>query len=408
MLPLPRPQAEPATAAAPAPSPSRKVELDWLRLGTILAVFLFHTSRFFDPEGWHVKNVVVHPWLQVPMLFFVVWAMPLLFVISGAAVFFSLRRRSVGRYLRERVLRLAVPLAVGIFTHVMWQVYLERISHGQFEGSFLEFVPRYFDGLYGFGGNFAWMGLHLWYLELLFVFSLVLLPALLWLGRGAGQRALERAAAFLARPGAVFLLAIPIALALVLPRPTSLWGGRFFGGWNACAHACFFACGFVLVSSERLLESVRRQRGAAGLMAAAIGLPLALAFAGRPDPAHGSLREWVSLGGMAVVGWCALLAILGSAIDGLRAVRSPFLARASETVLPFYVLHQTVILTIGYPVVRWPIPDLVRWAVIAVSSLAVTIALCELLVRRFGWLRVLFGMPARAGSLATSPPSGRA
>ena len=41
-----------------------------------------------------MKNAVVHPWLQVPVMFFVVWAMPLLFAISGAAVFFSLRGRS--------------------------------------------------------------------------------------------------------------------------------------------------------------------------------------------------------------------------------------------------------------------------------------------------------------------------
>jgi peptidoglycan/LPS O-acetylase OafA/YrhL len=392
---------EPAGVATPAPVPGRKVELDWIRLGTILLVFLFHTSRFFDPEGWHVKNAVVHPWLLGPMLFFIVWAMPILFVVSGAAVFLSLQSRAVTRYLRERVLRLLVPLAVGIFTHVMWQVYLERVSHLQFAGSFLEFVPRYFDGLYGFGeGNFAWMGLHLWYLELLFVFSLALLPALLWLGRGAGRRLLERVASFLARPGAVFLLAIPIALAMVLPRYGTLWGGRFFGGWNLCAHACFFLCGFVLVSSERLYDSLRRQWPAATLVSVALGLPLALAFGGGPEPTHGSLRAWISLGGMAVVGWSTVLAILGGAIDGLRGVRSPFLARASEAVLPFYVLHQSVILTVGYAVVRWPIPDLARWAVIAGSSLVATIAICELLVRPFGWVRVLFGIPARPARAA--------
>lgn len=395
MLPLSRPRTEPAAAAPPTPAVDRKVELDWLRLGTIVAVFLFHTSRFFDPEGWHVKNAGVHPWLQGAMPFFIVWAMPLLFVVSGAAVSFSLRGRSVGRYLRERVLRLLVPLAIGTFTHVMWQVYLERVSHGQFEGSFLEFVPRYFEGFYGYGGNFAWMGLHLWYLELLFVFSVLLLPALPWLGPGAGRRALERTGALLARPGAVFLLAIPIVLATVLPRPGSLWGGRIFGGWNACAHACFFGCGFVLVSSERLYESVRRQWPAATLVSVAVGVPLALAFVGGPEPAHGSLRAWISLGGMAVVGWSTVLAILGGAIDGLRAVRPPILQRATEAVLPFYILHQTVILTIGYPVVRWAIPDSAKWAIIAASSLVATIAVYELLVRPFAWVRVLFGIPAR-------------
>ena len=35
--------------------------------------------------------------------------------------------------------------------------------------------------MYGFGGNFAWMGLHLWYLLMLFVFSGLMLPVFQWI-----------------------------------------------------------------------------------------------------------------------------------------------------------------------------------------------------------------------------------
>jgi len=286
-----------------------------------------------------------------------------------------------------------VPLAVGTFTHVMWQVYLERVSHGQFTGSFLEFVPRYFDGLNGLGGNFAWMGLHLWYLELLFVFSLVLLPAFLWLGT-RGRLILQRASAFLARPGVVFLLAVPIALATILPGPKTLWGATFFGGWNICAHACFFALGFLLLASDATCEAIRRQRLAAALIALGLGLPLAIWFGGAAPAAHLSARALVSLGGMGIVGWAAVLAILGAGIDRLRGVQRAYLPRVSELVLPFYILHQTVILTIGYLVIRTRMPDLARWALIAVTSLAVTVALC-MLVRSVPALRFLFGMPPR-------------
>ena len=381
-------------APDPAAVPDRKVELDWLRLAAIAGVFVFHTARFFDPWDWHVKNATVHPWLVVPYEIFTAWAMPLLFVISGAGVSLSLRRRSVGSYLRERVLRLLVPLAVGVFTHVLWQVYLERVTHGQFTGSFLQFVPRYFDGLYGYGGNFAWSGLHLWYLELLFVFSVALLPAFRLTEAGAGRRALEAVCRLLARPGGPFLLAVPILLAVALPTPTSFWGARSWGGWNVLGHAGFFAAGFVIASDDGLYASVRRQWLPATLVAVAIGGPLAVSFIGAPEPAHGSFREWVLLGGMAVAGWSAVLAILGGAIDGLNAVRTRFLARASEVVLPFYVVHQTVILTVGWVVIRWAVPDLARWAIIAATSLAATLAACEL-IRRVVLLRVLFGMKAQ-------------
>ena len=198
----------------------------------------------------------------------------------------------------------------------------------------------------------------------------------------------------LSRRGGPFLLAVPIALALALPDSGGFWGGRWWGGWNIPGHACFFAAGFLLASSDELYQSVRRQRLAAMVVAFAVGTPLAIVFIGAPEPTPGSLRAWVLLGGFALVAWSTILAVLGGAIDGLREVRTPFLARASELVLPFYVLHQTVILTVGYPVMRWPIPDVVKWAITALASLLVTAGLCAL-VRRFTWLRVLFGMKAR-------------
>ncbi len=90
------------------------------------------------------------------------------FVVSGASVYYALEKSGVGQCTKNKVLRLVVPLLVGIFAHCTWQVYLERASHGEFSGSFFDFYPHYFEGLHAFG-NFAWMGIHLSYLEILFV-----------------------------------------------------------------------------------------------------------------------------------------------------------------------------------------------------------------------------------------------
>ncbi len=32
----------------------RKYYIDWLRVGAMIVVFLFHCSRFFDNEDWHL------------------------------------------------------------------------------------------------------------------------------------------------------------------------------------------------------------------------------------------------------------------------------------------------------------------------------------------------------------------
>ncbi len=34
----------------------RRYDLDWLRVILIGFVFIFHSGRFFDTGGWHVKN----------------------------------------------------------------------------------------------------------------------------------------------------------------------------------------------------------------------------------------------------------------------------------------------------------------------------------------------------------------
>jgi glucan biosynthesis protein C len=61
-------------------------------------------------------------------------------------------------------------------------------------------------------------------------------------------------------------------------------------------------------------------------------------------------------------------------------------------VLPFYILHQTVLLCVGYFVVQWDIPAVLKWAIIVVVSFPIIMLLYEFLVRRFDLMRFLFGM----------------
>jgi glucans biosynthesis protein C len=158
----------------------RRYDIDYLRVFAILAVFVFHISRYFDSEGWHVKNMVTGEPFDTIIFILHKWIMPIFFVLAGAGAWYSLQSRSPARYMKERVYRLLIPLVFGIFTIIPHQVYIERITNGQYQGmSLLEFYPHYFDGFYAFGGNFAWMGLHLWFLLVLFIFTIFTLPLFL-------------------------------------------------------------------------------------------------------------------------------------------------------------------------------------------------------------------------------------
>jgi peptidoglycan/LPS O-acetylase OafA/YrhL len=74
-------------------------------------------------------------------------------------------------------------------------------------------------------------------------------------------------------------------------------------------------------------------------------------------------------------------------------------------VLPFYIWHQPVLLYVGFFVVQWAIPDLLKWAIIFTASFVIIVTLCEFVVRRFNVMRVLFGMKPikQATPVATRP-----
>jgi len=89
--------------------------------------------------------------------------------------------------------------------------------------------------------------------------------------------------------------------------------------------------------------------------------------------------------------WSWLFAILGFSMRHLAYDR-PLLRYTNEGVLPFFIMHQTVLLAFGYFIMSWEIHDALKWVIVFTSSFIFIIALYTLLVQKFGLLRFLFGM----------------
>lgn len=384
----------------------RRFDLDWLRVIAILFVFVFHTTRFFDPLDWHVKNATTYELLAFSAAFFTLWGMPLIFVISGASLYFALKH-SMLKFVDDKVRRLLVPLVVGVFTFSAIQVYLERITHRQFSGSFFEFIPHYFDGWYAFdGGNFAWMGMHLWFLEFLFLYTLLLMPLLYWLKNGSGQNALRSLGDLLARPLMVFGVSIPVVLLLVVLDPNTIWGMRAFGAWSFVPYLLFLFAGFVVMSHERVQQRIGQYRWLSFASAGAITLGLVAFYAQYGEPVYGTWTYSVFFALFGFASWCWIQTVLGFGFKYLNVPR-PILAYVGEAVLAFYILHQTVLLVVGYFVVQWQIPDLLKWGIIASVSFAAIMLLYEFVVRRFNVMRFLFGMKLLTQSVQPLPQTKR-
>jgi peptidoglycan/LPS O-acetylase OafA/YrhL len=384
---------------------TRRYDLDWLRVMGILTVFIYHSARFFNSETWHVKNATTYFGVDVWETILSNWMMPLIFAISGASLFYALGKGKPGQFITDKVLRLLVPLLFGMFTLDIVQMYFDRLTHGMFSGSLIEFLPHYFlDGLDGFGGNFPWTGVHLWYLEMLFIFSLVFLPLFLWLKHGTGQRVLAWLGNLLAQPGAAYLLALPVMLLVGLMNRNTFWGSLGWGGGSIFSHLCFFLSGFVIVSHAGLQNSIQRLRWLSLTLVAILLVTIFTGYMLFGDPVFGTAQYTLFFSLYGLWAWCWVLAILGFGMKHLNFT-TPVLQRANEAVLPFYILHQPVLLCVGFFVVRWAIPDLLKWAIIMPTSFVIIVTLYEFLVRRFNVMRVLFGMKPlkQAAPLATRP-----
>ena len=192
----------------------RSYELDWLRIVATILIFFFHCARIFNYGDWEIKNKEKDLGLSIFIWYVDFWVIPIFFIIAGMGTFYALGVRKEKEYIKERFNRLMIPLIIGIFTHLAIQVYLTRLNHNEFSGSFFEFYFfHYFNGIYmgpSSPGNFNLFGGHMWYLFFLFFYSLATLKLFIYLKKEENNDKLLTLGTFFNKPGALFLLVIPI------------------------------------------------------------------------------------------------------------------------------------------------------------------------------------------------------
>jgi peptidoglycan/LPS O-acetylase OafA/YrhL len=402
---------------APTTKPGRLYYLDWLRVLAVLTVFVYHTWRPFDLTDWHVKNAEQSLIVTIPMTLIALWGMPLFFVLAGAGSWFALRSRSGPQFVRERSLRLLVPLLVGFLLFSPLQAYFEALNHGQFADSFVQFGPWFYARLQ-VSWHAPWISYlyHLWFLEFLWVGSLLALPLFLYLRGAQGSRVIDTVAEWCAKPGGILLFIIPLAL-LRTTMWASLPGEHDWGEF--VVYLTFFVYGYLLFSRPAFVDAIYRQRWIALSVGALSLLLMVGAYAA------GYLETWAaapmfSAGALlyqvvpTIYTWACLVFVLACGVHWLN-FPTKRLPEANEAVLPFYVVHQPAIVLIAFYVVQWPEGILPKWLVITVLALALVLGLYVLVIRRTNVARWLFGMkPLRSdapGKVTNQPhaaPTGSA
>ncbi len=372
---------------------SRHYGMDWLRIGAFALLIFYHIGMFFVPWGWHVKAEPTLDRAALPMLFTNGWRLPLLFVVSGFASAAMLAKYPApGRFLANRTARLLMPLIFAIIVIVPPQPWVELMFKHGYEHGFWHFWTQDYFRFGALEGIVLPTWQHLWFVAYLWVYTL-LLGLMLFLPvtwREALHRWFDR---LLGRP--LLLLIVPITW--LLAKVLLIWPGAeethaLFD--DLPTHAVYlpmFLFGFALLGAGSIWAAIRR------IWPLALALAL-VAFAGIAavewiypgnTPAPDAIMQWFAA--LRVVnGWAMIVALLGIA-DRYWNRDHRWRATLNEAIFPFYIVHQTIIVVVGWWCLRAGLGNGASLAVL----LAATIAGCWLFYRigrEAPGLRLLIGL----------------
>jgi len=393
-----------------------------MRAFVVAGLVVFHSAVVFATGGsWFVTDPGPSAGFTVFLLWGSLWGMPLLFLVSGMGARYAMRSRPAASFARERLARLGVPFVAGVAVLVPPMFYLERLAQPAFHQSYWQFwlsfvnVPAIAAGLLPRGswtlGGVSFDPAHLWFLYVLLVFSVALLPLFAYLRGPRGRPLIGRLAGLTDRRGGVVVCAAAIPLMVT----EAVFGPDVnTGGWERVSYVFPFLYGFLIASDLRFEAALRRCRWPALVVAcAATGALLAWAGAlsGSGAGLSGVPAGRSALQGLAGWAWIAAITGFAGSVAARRAGRppdtpapSPAAPRpgrrraaryANEAALPFYLLHEPVIVAAAWLIVRWQAPIAAKYPALVIVSFAATLGLYEALVRRFRVTRLLSGMKPR-------------
>ncbi len=343
----------------------RRYDVDWLRTLALGLLIVYHIVVSFQPWAsyiYFIQNDEPLEGLWIVMSMINVWRIPILFLISGMGVRFAMQRRNWRQLLKDRVVRILLPLGFGYF----------------FIGPIVVlFLVRHYYGVTIYKPDIA----HLWFLGNIFAYVLILLPVFSYLKNRPDNIVLRSLSSLLRQPLTLLVIAVPLMLEAIILAPGEEFV-RYAGTWHGfwLGMVCFLT-GFIFVSIEdaawQAAEDIRWPA-----LAVAVGLYLL-----RLLDLAGSRAVDMRFG---LESMCWMLAILGFGSLYLNRP-SGSLGYLSKAVYPVYIVHMPVQFALSYFLIPLSWPAWAKLLVLVSATFAISILLYEA-IKRIRWIRPLFGM----------------
>jgi glucans biosynthesis protein C len=394
---------QPRTADMPANAKPgfRANHLDWLRALIVFMLIFYHTVWIFIGKDWLITNPISNSAAIVFYQILDLFQMPLLFTIAGVATWFSLGNRTGKEYLIERTKRLFVPLIFGMLILNAIAYYISVLFQNQaklYNNSYFTWYQIYLKTkLFPWQQN--WSPGIMWFLWYLLIYSIILFPLFIFIHKNFHNNIQARLNKFIKKYKIItmFVLAILPVLVQIYPPP------NFYSNAQITYYLFFFIYGFFMYSTEELSNLIYKL-GSLSLVTGIITSILVILLIS-PNPTHALLGSfyWPALGNkpdslgqtlyLILRGISCWFLILGLIFLAKKwgEFSNRFLQYANEIVLPFYLIHFSFVIALGYYIIPLDITILSKFVIIAVFSLVLTLGTIELFKKSI-YTRFLVGM----------------
>lgn len=371
----------------------RHVYIDFLRIVAILLMFVFHVNMIFVAEwGWHIKDSSQSNVLMEVNYWMAFFRMPLLFFVSGFISCILLEKLSNTAFVVQRFNRLIIPTVIWTFLLVAPQIYFERRLQGV-EFTYVEFYQTFLQFHWWPAGNFHW--LHLWFIPYLFLYNVISIPVFRFLQKKRGIAMLE------ASPQrTVFFIALFVVVAIIPYTFLSLHYPVTYDlihDYAKHSQFIFFVfAGLLAYQYKPIMVAIELNRALLFRLAFASIMVINIVRWNGWEPNH-IWDDWLShpvsylfLALLNINSWLWVLTLLGY---GKRYIKSggKVLAYCNKAVYPFYILHQTVIVVVGYYVVQTKDDAGFKYVFLLITCFLISACIYHLYIRPFKVVRFAFG-----------------
>ncbi|MEP9386921.1 acyltransferase family protein [Mesorhizobium sp. KR9-304] len=382
-------------------SAGRLYYVDALRVFAFALLIVYHSSVAFFPDmNWLLKSTEGSETLSLVMKHPRAWRLALLFFVSGMGTWFVFRSSGGLGFLKERFLRLFVPLIFAMCVIVVPQVWYERIWEDGYEGSLPAFwLTRYFtEGKYP-EGNFTWA--HMWFVGYLVVMCFVCYPVFRLLGHPAMRPVADWFEKKASGDAIYLFFLLPLVLNLALtpffPRQTNALvnDGAWFATW-----ASWFGLGFLVAKHHAAVIGaiVARRHVSLGLSLTCAAYLYVYSWTDAGRLFIGDYDQMTPLFKILLfaLAWSMILALVGYfALYFNRS--STTLAWLNRKIFPLYIVHQTVVVAALFYVLPLDAGMWTKFVLVLAATVVGSLLFAILADRLPSALKPLVGLVDRAG-----------